>query len=75
MRRRIKTMSSFKISPFIQGKPTISKRPWLRFLLLIVVLETTAFGYWIFRLNTQITELKRQIETMRTIENKEQANV
>jgi hypothetical protein len=69
-------MSNFKISPLMQEKTRIKKRPCFRLLLLIIVLETMAFGYWIFRLNTKITELKQQINTMRTMENEEeQANV
>jgi hypothetical protein len=65
-------MSNFKISPLVQGKSHLKKRPWFRFLLLIIVLETMAFGYWIFQLNAQITELKRQINTMRASGNEEE---
>ena len=63
-------MSNFKISPFTQGKPTIPKR-WRRsrFLLLIIAVETMFFGYWIFRLNTQITKLEQQINTMQAGKN------
>jgi hypothetical protein len=69
-------MSNFKISPVIQGKPAVPKRrSWSRFLLLIIVLETMVFGCWIFRLNTQITKLKEQIELMQTDENEEPADV
>jgi cell division protein FtsB len=70
-------MSNFKISPFIQGKPAVPRRWWLsRFLLLIIAIEIMAFGYWIFRLNAQITELKQQINAMRATENEEEhANI
>jgi hypothetical protein len=69
-------MSNFKISPLVQGKPTVPKRwLWFRFLLLIMAIETMAFGYWIFRLNTQITKLERQIDTIQSIENEEQTYV
>jgi hypothetical protein len=69
-------MSNFKVSPLIQGKSAVQKQSWSRFLLLIILLETMAFGYWIFRLNAQIAELKQQINNIRTGENMEgQANV
>jgi hypothetical protein len=68
-------MTNFKISPITQEKSHLKKRPWFRLLLLIIILETMAFSYWIFRLNTQITELKQQINTMRANENEEQTYV
>jgi hypothetical protein len=68
-------MGNFKISPFIQGKPVIKRRSWSRFLLLIIAIETMAFGYWIFRLNAQITELEQRIEIAQANEKEEPANV
>jgi hypothetical protein len=69
-------MSNFKISPLIEGRPAVQKRPRSCFLLLIIVLETMAFSYWIFRLKAQITELNQQINTMRAGGNEEErANV
>jgi hypothetical protein len=65
-------MSNFKISPLIQGKPHLKKRPWFHFLLLIMAIETMAFSYWIFRLYAHITELKQQINTMRASGNEEE---
>jgi hypothetical protein len=70
-------MSNFKISPLVQGKPAVPRR-WRcsRFLLLIMAIETMAFGWWIFRLKAQITALNQQINTMRANENEEErANV
>jgi hypothetical protein len=66
-------MSNFKISPFIQGKPAVPKR-WRcsRFLLLIMAIETMAFGYWIFRLNAQIARLEQQINTIQASGNEEE---
>jgi hypothetical protein len=62
-------MSNFKISPFTQGKPTVPKRQQRsRFLLLIMAIETMAFGYLIFRLNAEITELKKQIKLLQAKE-------
>jgi hypothetical protein len=37
-----------------------------------MAIETMAFGYWIFQLNAQITELKQQINTMQANENEEE---
>jgi hypothetical protein len=69
-------MSNFKISPLIEGRPAVQKHPRSCFLLLIIVLETMASGWWIFRLNAHITELKQQINTMQVNENEEdRANV
>jgi hypothetical protein len=69
-------MSNFKISPLVQGKSHSQRRFWSHFLLLIMAIETMAFGYWIFRLNAQITALKQQINTMRASGNEEdRANV
>jgi hypothetical protein len=72
-------MNNFKISPFTQGKPTVPKRSWSRFLLLILLLimiiETMSFGYWIFRLNAQIAELEQRIEIIQASEKGDQVDV
>jgi uncharacterized membrane protein YciS (DUF1049 family) len=57
-------MSEIKISPVTQCKARRKPDflPW--FFAVIVIVETTVSGYWFFRLNTQITRLKQQIETL-----------
>jgi hypothetical protein len=68
-------MNNFKISPFTQEKSTVPRRSWSRFLLLILAIETMAFGYWIFRLSAQITELEQRIEIIQANEKGDQVDV
>jgi uncharacterized membrane protein YciS (DUF1049 family) len=60
-------MSEFEISPVTRCK--LRRKPdflsWL--FAVIVIVETIASGYWFFRLNAQITQLKQQIETLQQI--------
>jgi Tfp pilus assembly protein PilN len=68
-------MSKFKISPVTQCK-TREKPRFLSWLfLLVLVLQTIAGGYWFFRLNSQITQLKLQIETLQQRNNMEACDV
>jgi uncharacterized membrane protein YciS (DUF1049 family) len=45
------------------------------FFAAIVIVETIASGYWFFRLNAQITQLKQQIEALREENSMENNNV
>jgi hypothetical protein len=68
-------MSEFKISPVTRCK--IRRKPdflsW--FFAAIVIVETIAGGYWFFRLNAQITELKQQIDTLQQRNSMEASDV
>jgi hypothetical protein len=59
----------------MQCKTRPKSRFLFGFLILIVIAETIAAGCWIFRLNSQITELQQQIKLSQANENEEQDNV
>jgi hypothetical protein len=57
-------MGNFKISPLTQEKP--AKKRKLSWLWLVIVFETAAAGYWIFRLHEKIHKLEQQVSLAQT---------
>ena len=64
-------MSEFKITPVTQCKTRPKRHFLFWFLAVVMIIETIVGGCWIFRLNSQITELEQRIESIQATENEE----
>jgi uncharacterized membrane protein YciS (DUF1049 family) len=68
-------MPEFKISPVTRCK-TKEKSSFLSWLFLLVLIPQMVAGdYWFFRINAEITELRKQIKLLQAKEECEVYNV